>query len=124
MSAEILDGKELSKKVKENKKETKEEEKQKEEEPNKENEEEIRKKVSDYKIQLTKNFLQMLQNEKERENERQQKLRMTKNNEEREKMEYNFGRERTMVNLRLSREQETIEHKVILYENELRKKNN
>lgn len=65
----------------------------------------------------------MLSNEKERENERQKKLRSIKDKNEREELEHNYGRERTMVNLRLSRENEKIENELVEYENELRRNN-
>ena len=84
---------------------------------------EIREKIKEYKKERYQPFIQMLEREKNIEENRNLKLQNINDEFERQKLENQFGKERTLVSLRLKKENEKILLDIQNYENKLREEN-
>ena len=84
---------------------------------------EIRDKIKAYKKERYQPFIKMLEREKITEENRNQKLKEVTNDEEKQKLENQFGKERTLVSLRLKKENDKVLKDIQNYEDKLRKEN-
>ena len=84
---------------------------------------EIREKIKEYKKERYQPFIKMLEREKIIEENRNKQLEDINDELERIKLENQFGKERTLVSLRLKKENEKILLDVQNYEKKLRDEN-
>ena len=84
---------------------------------------EIRDKIREYKKERYQPFIKLLEREKINEENRNQKLENIKDENEKSKLENQFGKERTIVSLRLKKENEKIILDIQNFEKNLRKEN-
>ena len=84
---------------------------------------EIRDKIKEYKKERYQPFIKMLEREKMNEEKRNLKLQNIKDDSERIKLENQFGKERTLVSLRLKKENEKVLLDIQNYEKKLREEN-
>ena len=84
---------------------------------------EIRDKIREYKKERYQPFIKMLEREKINEDNRNKKLENIKDENEKSKLENQFGKERTLVSLRLKKENEKILLDVQNYEKKIREEN-
>ena len=86
-------------------------------------EEEILLKVKEYKKEQSFNYLALIEEEKEKEKMRIENLNKTKKKDEREKLEKQYGKERTLADLKLKREGDKIEQRIKYFEYHIRNEN-
>ena len=86
-------------------------------------ESEIREKIQQYKENIYREFFRHVEEEKKNEDLRNQQLMNIHDPQKRHEMEKRFSRERALVDLRLRRENQNIEEKIISYEINLRQSN-
>ena len=84
---------------------------------------EIRDKIKEYKKERYQPFIKMLEREKILEENRNKKLEGVENEEERKKLENQLGKERTLVSLRLKKENEKVLLDIEKFEKNLREEN-
>ncbi len=84
---------------------------------------EIREKIKEYKKERYQPFIKMLEREKINEENRNKQLENVNNEKEKKKLENQFGKERTLVSLRLKKENEKIMLDIQNFENKLREEN-
>ena len=84
---------------------------------------EIRDKIKEYKKERYQPFIKMLEREKINEENRNKKLENIIDEKEKKKLENQFGKERTLVSLRLKKENDKILLDIQNFENKLREEN-
>ena len=81
--------------------------------------EEIIEKVNQYENELNNAFIEKVKEERMREKRRAQQIELAKSKKEKEKLEEEFGRERTITLFSLNHEKELIPTKVAIYQNKM-----
>ena len=84
---------------------------------------EIREKINEYRKTRYQPFMEMLEKEKINEENRNMKLENITNSDEKRQLENLFGKERTVVSLRLKKENEKILRDIQKYEDNIRLEN-
>ena len=86
-------------------------------------ESEIREKIQQYKENIYREFFRHVEDEKQNEDLRNKQLMNVHDPQKRHELEKRFSRERALVDLRLRRENQNVEEKILSYEITLRQSN-
>ena len=86
-------------------------------------ESEIREKIQQYKENIYREFFRHVEDEKQNEDLRNKQLMNVHDPQKRHELEKRFSRERALVDLRLRRENQNVEEKILSYEINLRQNN-
>ena len=86
-------------------------------------ESEIREKIQQYKENMYREFFRHVEDEKHNEDLRNKQLMDVHDPQKRHELEKRFSRERALVDLRLRRENQNVEEKIVNYEIQLRQSN-
>jgi hypothetical protein len=86
-------------------------------------ESEIREKIQQYKENIYREFFRHVEDEKQNEDLRNKQLMNVHDPQKRHELEKRFSRERALVDLRLRRENQNVEEKILSYEINLRQSN-